>query len=191
MSSDHYDEETFSHLGHNFVARFYRDEDHGEPWEENDGHGPVSEWTNRDKRPGEVVLVTDDRGRGFKRFYDWQEAMKIAKRDRWNAPPYDEGTRGQKAARAVQRDFDYLRGWCNDLWHYCGISVTLADENGEFDEAREYEFALWGIERGWADYHKEAMKELADEILPELNASLEAAARELETSRPDMYQASA
>ena len=31
----------------------------GAPWEEHDGHGPVSEWTRRAKRPGEIVLVKD------------------------------------------------------------------------------------------------------------------------------------
>jgi hypothetical protein len=26
------------------------------PWERADGHGPVSDWTRREKRPGERVL---------------------------------------------------------------------------------------------------------------------------------------
>ena len=28
------------------------DDMHGNPWEEHDGHGPVSEWTTRDRLPG-------------------------------------------------------------------------------------------------------------------------------------------
>jgi hypothetical protein len=40
----------------------------------------VSDWERRDKRPGEWVLNTDH---GSKRFYDAQEANKIAKRDGW------------------------------------------------------------------------------------------------------------
>ncbi len=33
-------------------------------------------------------------------------------------------TPGQYAAGAVQKDFDYLDGWLNDDWNWCGISVS-------------------------------------------------------------------
>ena len=56
------------------------DQDSGPPWEECDGHGPISDWVQRDKHAGERVLWSD----GFvRRLYDFAEAMKIAKRDRW------------------------------------------------------------------------------------------------------------
>lgn len=67
-------------------ARIVRDEDSGPPWENCDGHGPVSEWRPKDsKRPGEVVL---HEYRGSCRFYDWQDAMKLAKRDGWGFLPH-------------------------------------------------------------------------------------------------------
>lgn len=67
------------------TARIVRDEHMGAPWEEHDGHGPVSEWTDRAKRPGERVLNED---RGSKRYYDFQEAVKIARRDGWGWIPH-------------------------------------------------------------------------------------------------------
>ena len=85
------------------------------------GHGPVSEWTTRAKQLGERVLVEDRRG--AKRYYDFAEAVRIAKRDGWDAPPLGEGTKGQRAARAAEADFNRLRGWCNGDWEYVGIVV--------------------------------------------------------------------
>lgn len=48
----------------------------GTPWDNDDGHGPVSEWTTRDKMPGELILCEN-------RFYDFAEACRIARRDEW------------------------------------------------------------------------------------------------------------
>lgn len=83
--------------GYRAEIEIERDDDMGEPWEEHDGHGPVSEWERREKRPYERILCSD---RGAHRFYDMQEALKIAKRDGWDAPPYRTGTKGEQAARA-------------------------------------------------------------------------------------------
>lgn len=69
-------------------ARIVHDPDHGAPWDEEDGHGPVSDWTRRDKRPGERILSSGMRS-GEHRFYDFAEAVKIAKRDRWGSLPGD------------------------------------------------------------------------------------------------------
>ena len=64
--------------GREYQVEIVPDEFHGLPWEENDGHGIVSEWTSRDKRAGELVLNSN---RGSKRFYDYAGTLKIAKRD--------------------------------------------------------------------------------------------------------------
>ncbi|VBG63485.1 hypothetical protein [Burkholderia pseudomallei] len=63
-----------------FRINVENDDGKGAPWDEEDGHGPVSDWTTRDKRPGEWVLSSDH---GSKRFYDVAEANRIAKRDGW------------------------------------------------------------------------------------------------------------
>ena len=65
-------------------ATIEHDSGHGAPWEECDGHGPVSDWTTRAKRPGELVLCSDG---SHKRYYDFAEACRIARRDGWGYMP--------------------------------------------------------------------------------------------------------
>lgn len=69
-----------------YVATIERDEYMGAPWEEHDGHGVVSDWTSRDKRPGEMILSEDSRDCS-KRFYDFAESCRIARRDGWGSLP--------------------------------------------------------------------------------------------------------
>lgn len=66
-----------------------------------DGHGPVTAWTTRSKHPGELV-INKDRGRA--RYYDFAEACRIARRDGWDAEPYNAGTetKRQQAAKAAR-----------------------------------------------------------------------------------------
>lgn len=158
----YYDGDTFSHDGREFRINIVDDEDSGAPWDRADGHGVVSDWTTRDKRPGERVLNTD---RSSKRYYDVQASIAIAKRDGWDAQPYG-GTKGERAARAVDADFEYLRRWCNDQWRYVGVVVTLLDEDGE--DAGESE-SLWGIESESDDYIAETAREYAGQICARLD----------------------
>lgn len=74
----------FEHGGVAYVATIESDDTHGAPWKKEDGHGDVSEWTTRDKLPGELVLSEDRRS---KRFYDFAGACKIARRDGWGFLP--------------------------------------------------------------------------------------------------------
>jgi hypothetical protein len=88
MAKEYFPGETFDfvHNGESFVATIKPDYDHGAPWEETDGHGPVTEWESRDKLPGELILNDDGRN-GRKRFYDYAEACRIARRDGWGTLP--------------------------------------------------------------------------------------------------------
>jgi hypothetical protein len=162
-----YDGDTFEHAGNLFRVTFPRDEDHGTPWDEEDGHGPVTGWESRDKRPGEMILSEDHRGRA-KRFYDFAEAVRIAKAEGWDAPPYKTGTAGERAHRAALADFDRLRRWCSDDWCYVGCVVTLVDDDEE--DMPEFSASFWGIESDAGDYLREVAEELADEILSDLRA---------------------
>lgn len=150
--------DTFEHKGRTFSMAIEPDLDHGHPWEEEDGHGPVSDWTSRDKRPGEMVLASSG---GRHRFYDFAEAVKIAKRDRWDAPPYGEGTAGQKASRAALADFNWLRRYCSDQWSYVGVVVTLLDGDGE---ETDQQASLWGICDDDPRYLEQTARELAAEL---------------------------
>jgi hypothetical protein len=138
--------------GTEIEVRVIPDESMGPPWEEYDGHGPVSEWTTRDKHPGELVLARD---RGASRYYDFSEAVKIARRDGWGTAGR---TPGERAARATLEDFNRLRDWCEDRWSWVGVEVTVRRDGTEESES------LWGIESD-GDYWKDVAAELANGIL--------------------------
>lgn len=166
-----YDHDTIEHDGAAFRVTLEHDDTHGAPWDEEDGHGPVSEWkrwregqgVKPPKRAGERLLIWD---RGSFRTYDMQAAIKQAKADGWDAAPYG-GTHGERAARAVEADFQRMRAWCNDEWHYVGVIVELLDDDGD---TMGETASLWGIESDCADYIAEVAHELADEVLHNLES---------------------
>ena len=154
-----YHTEEITRDGLTFRVSHHHDDHSGEPWKEHDGHGPVTGWEYRDKRPGELILNED---RGTKRFYDYAEACRIARRDGWNAAPYhiEAETPRQQAARAALADFERLRAWCNDEWHWCGVVVTLLDDDGEEVDST----SLWGIDSDDDTYRADVANELAREL---------------------------
>jgi len=163
--------ESIEHHCHTITIKWYHDEDSGPPWEACDGHGPVSEWTTRDKRPGERLLCSD---RNSKRYYDFAGAIKLAKKDGWDAPPYKTGTKGEQALRAVESDYEHLRRWCNDDWHYVGYQIEI--------EGQIYEDSLWGIESdGMDDVTKDAFAEAIAWLDRELLESERAACSDIMT----------
>lgn len=150
------------------------DADHGEPWKECDGHGPVSDWRpvrEGEKRPGELVLSVDH---GSARYYDFAAACKLALREGWNAPPYDipGETKRQKAARAALADYKYLKAWCSDNWHYMGLIVTASKHGIKLASA-----SVWGIEStSGDDYFLEVANDLAADAIFEARAAIESLA---------------
>lgn len=147
--------------GTTYRVEFFHDEGMGAPWEEHDGHGIVSDWETRDKKPGEVIISQD---RHSKRFYDVAATMRIAKRDGWGVSDVDTSgmTRAQIIALAVQSDMERMRGWCNDDWHWCGVSVFPLTADG--DELRSKTESLWGIESDADVYFDEVIDELIAQI---------------------------
>lgn len=168
------DGDTFERNGLTFRFAIEHDGDHGAPWDEEEGHGPVSEWRSYDstdmgKRTGEWLLNSDGRFRA--RFYDAREAQRIALRDGWGIGSEEraalaarlkrEPTNREIAAEAVRRDYERLRAWCNDEWSYVGVVVTLLDVEGD---ATDESNSIWGIESDAGDYLTEVAHDLADEI---------------------------
>lgn len=144
-----------------FEMKVERDDDMGPPWKEHDGHGPVSNWRPKEsKRPGERIISRDGNSC---RFYDWEKAIEIAKKDGWDAPPYG-GKAGAKAARAVEADFRNLKAWCDDEWHWVGVVISVERAGLELCENAA---SLWGIDSESDDYHLEAANELLDEAIDE------------------------
>lgn len=148
--------------GFTCVARIADDNDYGTPWDNEDGHGPVSEWTRRDKASGERVLCED---RGLKRFYDFAEAVKLARRDGWGSGPDVPGeTAGQKAQRAAEADYQAMRAWCNDEWRYVGVVVAVYQ--GEPEEGAELASeSLWGIDCNHPNGDNSYLAEVANDLL--------------------------
>lgn len=147
--------------GFTFRAKVERDDDMGPPWKESDGHGPVSTWRSKEsKRPGERILSQD---RNSCRFYDWEKAIEIARKDGWDAPPYG-GKAGAKAERAVQRDFEHLKAWCDDEWHWVGVVISVERAGLELCENAA---SLWGMESEDDEHHLEVANDLLDEAIAE------------------------
>lgn len=159
--SDCYETRDIEQNGTTYRVEFIADYDTGAPWEEHDGHGIVSDWENRDKKPGEVVIASD---RGAKRFYDIAATTRIAKRDKWGVSDADTSkiTPAQITALAVRRDMERMRDWCNDVWHWCGVSVFPLTEDGY--ELRSKTESLWGIESDAGEYFDEVISELIAQI---------------------------
>lgn len=151
-----YYEDTIEIDGMSFAVYLGRDDFMREPWREYDCYGPVSEWTSRDKRPGELILNEDH---GSKRFYDFAEACRIARREGWGG---FQGTPRQIAALAARADFERLRAWCNDEWYYAVLQVRLLDEFGDVIAESSY---LGGVESdGWQFCAEELARELIADL---------------------------
>lgn len=152
------DYETFTHKGREFAIATDYDNFGDTPWDFCEPIFKPTEWTRRDKKPGELVLADD---RGYRRYYDFSGAVKALRK---------AGVSGTDAAKAARAEFECFRGWCADQWHYMTVFVAPVDEDGIPIEER-YE-AVGGIEsidpqpyeRGkywWTD----TAQELADRIL--------------------------
>lgn len=158
-----------------FAVEVHDDHDHGAPWVECDGHGPVTGWVLRDKRPDELVLNSSH---GEKRYYNFKEACKLALRDGWGCNDLDgTETPRQKASKAAIADFEYLRAWCNNEWHYVGVEVTLLDSEGNKTEVSE---SVWGIESTDDQLSHNAWV-LADELAHGLHTRFEPVTTEVTT----------
>ena len=156
--------ETIEHCGITVRIEYFYDHDTGRPWENADGHGVIREADNQrygryDKKPGEILFHT---GRGhYGWVYDWQESTRRAKRDGWGVSNPPAGlTKNQLTQLAVQQDFDFLRGWLNDGWHYVGVVCTVLDSEGEETDISD---SCWGFE-SLDDYHETAGREMAEAL---------------------------
>lgn len=147
--------------GRTFKVSIEADEAHEAPWNDGDGRGIVSGWTTRAKEPGERVLQEDRRSR---RYFDWAGTMRKAKAEGWNVEPYNEGTKAQKAERAVQREFDRFRQWCSDQWSYVRVVVTLLEGNEDDGYTEGESHSLRGLESDDTQGIAETARELAEEL---------------------------
>jgi hypothetical protein len=146
--------------GFTLTATIERDDAGQPPWEREDRHGIVSDWTGRAKRPGEWVLCKD---RGYFRYYDADTSLQIAKRDGWSAAPHDQGTNAERAARAVREDYERLQAWCRDDWCYVGVCVDVRRNGVKL--TNRYDVALWGLESDAGKYLRDVANEMIEQAL--------------------------
>ena len=166
--------------GYKMLISIHHDEDTGAPWEENDGHGIVSEWTTRDKQPGELVLGSERRSR---RYYDFAATLKLARRDGWGLSDNDIAKLAKQLGRkptakqilneSVIRDFEYLRGWCQDDWQWLGYTSEIETPDGETIDGD----SCWGFE-GTDDGTKYMIGEAESHCRSKINSMIEAASKE-------------
>ena len=151
--------DTIEVMGLKFAVTFDYDQDIGAPWDQADGHGPVR--IGRKHRDGESDKSPGDRPmncagwRETQYYYEWAEACKLARKDGWNAEPFDAPNRVQ---RAVQADFDYLSAWITGDWHYVVVGVCQVDADDNEVGAWDY---CGGVET-YSDYHHEFAREMAE-----------------------------
>ena len=161
----------FMYQGVLFCVSVEEDLAAGPPWEMSEGHGVVIECLPRNKHPHEWVLY---RGRRQMLVYDVKESLRTAARDMWGL---DDRARDDLAARlgrpptqaeiraeAVRLDYEYLKGWTNDLWHYWTVVVTPVVEGVPVHAGHK---SCGGVE-GFPDNVKAVAAELASEALADL-----------------------
>lgn len=148
------------HAGFDLTATLHADDDSTPPWKREDGHGEVSEWTDRKKAPGERVLSRD--GRSFYRYYDFQDAVQRARREGWRTEGDESLTLAQRAVKAAERDFNVLRAWCNSEWHYFGVAITVSKSGVQL--TGDFDHAAWGIEGNYPDSDNSYFVEVANDL---------------------------
>lgn len=168
--------------GLKYRAKFYADYDMRAPHEANDGHG-VIEHLNRsveDILDDEDINLSDDLSddlrmrlplfkelyyeRGNYWYYDVIKSIDRAI-TQWGCKPED-------AQAAVDQDFEYLRGWYQNEWHWMYVTLTKLDEDGE--ETTDCT-SLGGFESMLLDDEQELSSVLCDmawEIESEIRAEL-------------------
>lgn len=127
--------------GMQYRVDYYADHGYTPPHENEDGHGVVVELDYAHDDEGEIETrrewgsLTEEaamRMAAYRElhhdrtgyvYYDVIASINKAIRE-WGCKPED-------APAAVESDYEYLRGWYQDDWHYMTIQVTKLDEDGE------------------------------------------------------------
>lgn len=184
-----YDSSTLNYRGLTFTVAKHYDETMQAPWEEHDSHGIVTDWINSGDAPEDARELNRDRTRV--RYYDLAASLERARADQWGLTDTDraalaltlgrELTAEDVTAEAVRKDYEHLRAWCRDEWHYMGVVVTL--------RGTHISRSLWGIESTEHDYHEEVARELADEIIASAGKELRAERKRLAELQAKLTQA--
>ena len=164
--------------------KVYAEKDHygGCPWDD-DGVGIVRRGPPGSKTPGEIILQGNAWHALSVWLYDWAGTMKKAKEEQWGLSPeaekelaeftqrmYGRGpTAGERRRKAVQQDFDRMRGYLYDKWQYVEVYVYVVDDHGDTVESSYYPFphSVGGIEEDCSKETQCYIREVAMDIIEE------------------------
>jgi hypothetical protein len=156
--------------GFRIVATIHHDANADAPWTDC-CHGEVTDWVRRGKNAGEKVL---NESCGSYRYYDFQGTIKRAKSEAWGCSDTEGLTPKQIATKAVERDYEALKAWCNDEWFYCGVVLSVFKDDIEIED---HAASLWRIEANYPGSDNSYLTDVANELLDD---ALSVARSELE-----------
>lgn len=186
MSNDIYHQEIYTHKsGKKYHVCWYYDHDYGSPLENGDGYGVTErmDWNPTDEEQleqhiadNEPELEEETRLRLMRQlcrpsnrydsglYYDVLSSLHKAKTE-WGI---DDQV---KAMEAVEKDFDYLKGWYDDDWFWLTVGVAPLDDDGEpVEDDRDY---CGGYESMILDDFDEDQKRYKAEAIDNQIASVE------------------
>lgn len=148
----------FRRKGTWFHVKHEPDVEAGPPESHSDGHGVVLEWQPRLSEEevtsrGLRELHAEAHSRGEVIYYDVRATRVVAARDKW-------GTTEADRERAIEADFEFLRGWHAGDWVYVGVVVRALT-----GKHKGWEASLWGLESNDEKHLSDTARDLADEIL--------------------------
>lgn len=145
------------------------DDSSGDPWEEDEQIKGCVKRTDDPPEPWERILSSEMCGyRRENLIFDGRQYVEIAIKE--------GGCSKAQAAEQLEQAFDRCRKWCNNEWHYVGVTVRAYDEDDEDITPRDVIDSIWHIENDDIAYMHEVGNEIADEIMATLPPKLKAAA---------------
>ena len=182
MSTNAYRTDSVTYKGRALTIEYHYDHDTGEPWKEHDGCGVVTEWMRKDhKRPEYRIISTDGES---VRFYDVELSMQRARKQEWGCgidafmrltgEHRRTPTNRMCVADAVERDFQYLKDWCENKWWWCWINVVDV-ETGENESLGGIEYHDFNTPE-YTAYILEVIVDLCEQVyMPSIRAQIKAA----------------
>ena len=159
-----------------YEVKYWYDQYHGAPEIEFDAHGHILLLDFDPTDPEEVEervsqghplfgeefamraplmrLLSEYRFGKNAKWYDFVTSMNVATEE-WGVSP-------DKAYDAVEKDYEYLRGWYNNDWYWIGITIRRADED---DPWHEIEHTVGGFESLILDNDEDKIEVLEDMVL--------------------------
>jgi hypothetical protein len=194
MSNDSYHTEIYTHKsGKKYHVELYYDHDMSAPQDEGDGYGVTvrMNWnpTNEEQLEQHLLdyepeIEEETRLRLMRKlsradwgspglYYDVLSSLHKARTDGWGAgeewkAANPNATKEAELMYVVNKDFEHLKGWYDDDWHWVTVSVAPLNEDDEPDEDhREY---CGGYESTIVDHDQRIW---FDEVIEDLAHSVE------------------